>query len=173
MPDREISSYTPPSKDTVKRDSVPDMQRYNRPGFPIVVYLYLFFVGWLYFLVLLVNPEIWSSVRVMTVAGRSRSVWRYQTGRIYSYHRNSAWGMGSSILVVLSYVCVQSFGQLRGWLCPEDDSLNIGEKGAEKSPVWKASFSPMFLNNGWKSTFSALRSYAQSESKIIKLIAKL
>ncbi len=81
--------------------------------------------------------------------------------------------MGSSILVVLSYVCVQSFGQLRAWLCPEDDSLHIGEKVAEKSPVWKASFSPMFLDNGWKSIFSALRTYAQSESKIIKLITKL
>ncbi len=203
-------------------------------------------MGWLYFFALPVNSEIWSSVRVRTVAGRSRAVCRYHTaqsrqnaklflqssefglpnpspagkcappplvpwggahslgreglgesqfrrgtytvvlciycictlchtGRIYSHDRNSAWGMGSSILlvVVLCYVCVQSFGQLRGWLCPEDDSLNIGEKVAEKSPVWKASFSPMFLNNGWKSTFSALRSYAKSESKIIKLIAKL
>ncbi len=112
MLDREISSYTPPSKDTVKRDSVPDMQRYTRPGFRIVVYLYLFFVGLLYFLVLLVNPRILSCVRVRTVAGRSRAACRYHTGNIDSHHRNSAWCMGGSILVVLSCVCVQSFGHI-------------------------------------------------------------
>jgi len=33
----------------------------------------------------------------------------------------------------------------------EDDSLNIGEEMAEKSPFWKVDFSPIFLNKGWKS----------------------
>ncbi len=38
--------------------------------------------------------------------------------------------------------------------CPEADSLTIGKKVAEKSPFWKAGFSPKFLNNGWKGAFS-------------------
>ncbi len=36
----------------------------------------------------------------------------------------------------------------------EADSLNIGEKVAEKSPVWKAGIAPIcFLSNGWKVTY--------------------
>ncbi len=37
------------------------------------------------------------------------------------------------------------------------------QKMAKKSPFWKAGFSPMFLNNGWKGTFPPLMPTAHAQ----------
>ncbi len=74
------------------------------------------------------------------------------TCMLVSYRRLSPqfqFSLSGVTLVYLSQCASHSYGA-------EVEFLNFDWHVAENSPIWKTSFSPMFLNNDWKDTSSPM-----------------